>query len=172
MSQRNGSGKPVAIGRKLPKSLIATFRKRGFARFEIVTRWPEIVGPELAACCQPEKLAWRRGEVAGATLLLRADRAVALKLQADWPRIRERINRFYGYRAVDRLKLVQGPIRPRQDRTRSRPAALPPGQRRQLEARLDGLADSPLKAALARLGESVLAPAAGPTAGRPGDTKA
>lgn len=172
MSTRKGTGGPAAIGRKLPKSVIAGFRKRGFAKHEILTRWPEIVGPELAAASLPERLNWRRGELAGATLVLRADRAVALKIQADWPRIRERINRFYGYRAVDRLKLVQGPVPAGRDGPKVTVRPMPPTERDRLREQLAPLCDSPLKTALTRLGESVVTRSASAPSAAGEDTKA
>ncbi len=44
----------------LGKTLGDVFAKQGFASTELVTRWTEIVGPEIAAHSQPEKIQWPR----------------------------------------------------------------------------------------------------------------
>ena len=40
----------------LRKTIKDAFAKQGFAATELVTRWTEIVGPEIAAHCEPEKI--------------------------------------------------------------------------------------------------------------------
>jgi hypothetical protein len=72
------------------------------------------------------------------------------------PVLVERINAFFGYRAVARLALKQGPP--------ARAGNPPPPQRRPLKAeerqsldqRLQAIDDAGLKAALQRLGEAVI----------------
>ena len=44
----------------LRKTLTDAFAKQGFASVELVTRWREIVGAEIAAHSQPEKIQWPR----------------------------------------------------------------------------------------------------------------
>ena len=39
----------------LRKTIKDVFAKQGFAATELVTRWPEIVGPEIAAHCRAGK---------------------------------------------------------------------------------------------------------------------
>jgi len=43
----------------LRKTLTDAFAKQGFASVELVTRWPEIVGAEIAAHSQPERITGR-----------------------------------------------------------------------------------------------------------------
>lgn len=63
----------------------------------LMTAWPEIVGPDFAARCVPEKL--RRD----GTLVVRADGPTADLLQHVEPQLRRRIADFAGYEAVKRL---------------------------------------------------------------------
>src|SRR5258708_10845195 len=61
------------------------YAKQGFAARELVTRWKEIAGPEVAAHSEPLKIQWPR-PVEGqpqepATLGLRVERAMALEIQ-------------------------------------------------------------------------------------------
>ena len=66
----------------------------------------------------------------------------------------ERINGYLGYRAVARLRLQQGPVSRAKARPRP-PARLTPAQEAELKARVAGLADAELGAALERLGRAV-----------------
>ena len=124
----------------------------------VMLDWPAIVGAELAARCQPRKLARGRGANAGAaTLHLTVDAPFALEIQYSAPQIMERVNRYLGYAAVARLALHQGTL----DREeKPRPPRLPPlapPARQQLERDISGIADEGLRQALDRLGQAVLA---------------
>ena len=44
----------------LRKTLSKAFAKQGFAAIELIARWTEIVGTEIAAHSQPERIQWRR----------------------------------------------------------------------------------------------------------------
>ena len=110
MNQRRFKNKPVSAGSILHQATAKVFRRRGFAEGDVLTRWPDIVGPELAALTAPEKLQRQRSALEGAILHIRVDGAAALELQHKTPIVLERINAFYGYRAVDSLRLVQGPL--------------------------------------------------------------
>ena len=110
MNQRRFKNKPVSAGSSLRRATAKVFRGRGFGEGDVLTRWPDIVGPELAALTAPEKLQTQRGYSVGAVLHIRVDGGAAVELQHKTPIVLERINAFYGYRAVDRLKLVQAPL--------------------------------------------------------------
>ena len=79
----------------------------GFAEPEVLMRWPEVVGERLAALCVPVKVGYPRAGRLGATLVVRVEGARAPEVEHLGPRIIERVNQFYGYRAIDRLKVTQ-----------------------------------------------------------------
>lgn len=108
MTQRRFNNKLISAGSILNRVADKVFRRRGFGEGDVLIRWPDIVGPELAGHTVPEKLQRWRGDSAGAILHVRVSSAAALGIQHKTPIILERINTFYGYRAVDRLKLIQG----------------------------------------------------------------
>jgi hypothetical protein len=165
-----------AIG-ALTGALVAPLaRRHGLARVRLLSEWPAIVGPELARRCRPEKLI-SLGRAAASTaadspaakiaaaqsaekargpsaLRLRVSGAAALEIQHLAPQIVERINAYFGYRAVERLQLVQGPL-PLEPAPR-RPVALDAAQRRTLETKLADVADEDLRKALGGLGRAVL----------------
>lgn len=132
---------------------------RGFGRDEaaLLLDWEAIVGPEVGARTQPLKLSFpKRGERRHATLQLRVDPALALDLQHGADLLAERINAHFGYSLVARLRLTQGPVSPRARRRPLRPPPpLPPERAQALDARLQGIEDESLRAALERLATAV-----------------
>jgi hypothetical protein len=133
------------------------YAKQGFAARELVTRWAEIAGKDVAAHSEPLKLQWPR-PVEGqpqepATLILRVDGPMALEIQHKSDVILERVNRFLGWSAVGRLALRQAPLS-----RHERPAAPPPPDPRAIESvaeTLTAIEDEELRAALARLGAAI-----------------
>ena len=133
------------------------YARQGFAARELVTRWSEIAGPEISAHCEPLKMQWPR-PVEGqpqepATLVLRVDGPMALEIQHASDVILERVNRFFGWSAVGRLALRQGPLS-----RRDRPVvARAPDAKEVAEfaKTLSSVEDDELRAALARLGASI-----------------
>ena len=109
----------------LGKTLNDAFAKQGFASTELVTRWNEIVGPEIAAHSQPEKIQWPRpfeGQPSEpGTLLLRVEGPAAIEVQHLSAVILERVNRFFGWQAIGGLRLRQAPLRREHPQARFRP---------------------------------------------------
>lgn len=133
------------------------FARQGFASGELITRWPAIVGAEVAALAEPMKLQWPRGAATApsepATLVLRVEGPAAIEVQHLAPVILERINRFLGWRAVARIAIRQAPLRWSAP-TKSRPAPSA-GEVERVTESLGQMADEPLRAALGRLGAAV-----------------
>ncbi|MBI1207915.1 MAG: DUF721 domain-containing protein [Azospirillum sp.] len=100
---------PRPLGTVIPGVAGAALGKRSLAFGNLVTDWTAIVGQRLADRTLPEKLAFPRGKREDAVLHLRVSGALALEVQHAAPQILERINQFFGYRAVARLKLVNAP---------------------------------------------------------------
>ena len=149
------SAKPLSV--LLSDVFSDAYAKQGFAARELVTRWTTIVGPELSAHCEPLKMQWPR-PVEGqppepATLVLRVEGPMALEIQHSSDVILERVNRFFGWSAVGRLALRQGPLS-RRDRPRPSPAP-DPQDVDQIAQTLTSVEDDALRAALARLGATI-----------------
>jgi hypothetical protein len=88
------------------------FRRFGFIQSSVVTRWPEIVGERHARVCMPESIRFPPGEKTGGILQLVVVPAHAPLISHVVPEIIERVNRFFGYSAVARVKLRQGEVKP------------------------------------------------------------
>lgn len=128
-------------------------RKRGLAEARIVTDWAEIVGPMLAEATSPDRLNTDARDTPG-TLHIRAAGPVATEVQHLAPQIIERINAYFGYRAVDRLHIVQAPPKARR-RRRPAPVAPDDASRDAVEAHVAAVRDAPLRDALTRLGLAI-----------------
>ncbi|WP_069310622.1 DUF721 domain-containing protein [Porphyrobacter sp. LM 6] len=112
-----------AIGDLMPEIGRTAFRRFGFVQSSVVTRWPEIVGPQHARVCSPEAIRFPPGEKAEGILQLVVVPAHAPLITQVIPEIIERVNRFFGYNAVARVKLRQGVVQAPAD---NRPAKPPP----------------------------------------------
>jgi hypothetical protein len=139
----------------LGKVVGETFTRQGFASAELVTRWSEIAGAEIAAHSEPIKIQWPRGADAGirppGTLFLRVEGPAAIEIQHLANVICERVNRFLGWRAVERIALRQAPLR----RASRRPADPDPAAAARIAANMPEIVDEDLRQALARLGAAV-----------------
>jgi hypothetical protein len=149
------SAKPLSV--LLGDVFSDAYARQGFAARELVTRWAEIAGPEISVHCEPLKMQWPR-PVEGqpqepATLVLRVDGPMALEIQHASDVILERVNRFFGWSAVGRLALRQGPLSRRQPPAASR--APDANTVAEVAATLSSVEDQELRAALARLGASI-----------------
>jgi hypothetical protein len=99
------------IGELMPDIGRTAFRRFGFVQSSVVTRWPEIVGPTHARVCAPEAIRFPPGEKSEGILNLVVKPAHAPLIQQVIPEIIERVNRFFGYNAVARVKLRQGEVK-------------------------------------------------------------
>ncbi len=68
----------------------------------------------MLICTAPEKIVWPRHALTedppAGTLIIRADGPRAIFVQHELPQIVERVNAFFGYRAVAQARVVQGPV--------------------------------------------------------------
>jgi hypothetical protein len=149
------SAKPLSV--LLSDVFSDAYAKQGFAARELVTRWTEIAGGEVARHSEPLKMQWPR-PVEGqpqepATLVLRVEGPAALEIQHKSDVILERVNRFFGWHAVGRLALRQAPLS-RRDRA-SVPRALDAKEVETVAKTLSAVEDEELRAALARLGAAI-----------------
>ena len=111
-----------AVGSFVPRLTKKAMEKFGFSTAALLTDWAAIVGSDLARYTRPHKLKWPRAvetygdtpaEQAGrpgATLYLQVDAARALDVQYKGRQIIDRINAYFGYRAIADLRIEQVPM--------------------------------------------------------------
>lgn len=81
---------------------------KGMLEMEILSDWTEIVGEELAQYSLPQKISFRKDERSNGTLeLLVLSGAFAMEIQHRESQILNKINTYFGYEAVAKLKIVQ-----------------------------------------------------------------
>lgn len=161
-SQRRGKGFTRASGLVQPQIRKAS-EERGFAVTRLLTHWAEVVGEDIANLCRPVKIGYGRGGL-GANLTLLARSAAGPMLQAQLPRIRERVNACYGYNAVARITLTQtaptgfsegqSPFAPKP--ARGADDFSDPETVARVETETQGITDPELRAALAGLGSRIV----------------
>jgi hypothetical protein len=151
-----GKSFPRPLADILHRTLNAAFAKQGFVSTELVTRWGEIVGAEIAQHSEPDKIQWPRpadGETPEpGVLVLRVEGPAAVEIQHLSGVVLQRVNRFFGWQAVGRLRLRQAPLR------RRAPAPQPSVDAEaaaRIAAHLSDITDEKLRDALGRLGAAI-----------------
>jgi len=139
-----------AVSELLPDAGGAAFRRFGFVQSTIVSRWRDIVGPRYAAVSAPESIRFPPGRKSGGALSLVVEGAHAPLMQHVGPEIIERVNRFFGYAAVERLSFRQGLVQPARLKPRPSPPSLRPVPA-ELGESLREVADPELRACLESL---------------------
>ena len=154
---RRGGG-PWRLPDLLGRVLGPPARRRGLAEATLLTDWPAVVGPGLAARSQPVKLTGDPNARGGATLVLHCAGAAALEVQHAELQLLERINDHFGYPAVARLRLIQAPPKRPVKHRRARPVRdLTPDDLDAIRVAVEPLADPGLREALGRLGRTLKA---------------
>jgi len=155
--ERARGGPARAIADLMPEIGRSAFRRFGFVQSSVVTRWGEIVGERHARICAPESIRFPPGEKSDGILQLLVEPGHAPLIQHVIPEIIERVNRFFGYSAVARVKLRQGTVAaPAATQRPLAPPSLKPIPM-ELGESLRDIGDSELRAVLTSLARSISA---------------
>ena len=171
MSKRKPEDSPRSCRTRSAGELVGdvggqSFRRFGFIQSSIVSRWAEIVGERYARVSCPESIKFPAGKRAGGALTLMIEGAHAPLIQHLTPMIIERVNRFFGYAAVNRIVFRQGrppaaPARPERPTLRPVPKELGEGLRE--------IADPELRSCLESLAAQIVASSGPPLLANDGD---
>ena len=146
---------PRPLAQTVPGIAAKALGPHGEAFAMLLTHWDSIAGQDIAASTMPFRLVFPRGELRNAILHIRCSSSAALTVQHDEPVIIERINTYFGYHAVARLKLLQAPMT-----SRPLPFELPPlspAKTAKVTAMTAKVADDDLREQLASFGRALLA---------------
>jgi hypothetical protein len=172
MSKRNTpedsprSCRPRAAGELVGDVGGQSFKRFGFVQSAIVSRWPEIVGERYARASCPESIKFPAGAKAGGVLTLLVEGAHAPLIQHLTPMIIERVNRFFGYSAINRIVFRQGK-RPAPAAKTARPQLRPVPK--ELGEGLREIADPGLRLCLESLAAQIVASSGPPSISNDGD---
>src|SRR5437868_1832052 len=137
-----------------------SFKRFGFVQSSIVSRWGEIVGQRYAKVSSPESIRFPAGKKAGGVLTLLVEGAHAPLIQHLTPMIIDRVNRFFGYAAINRIVFRQGKApapAPRPERPKLGPVP------KDLGEGLREIADPELRACLESLAAQIAASSGPPS---------
>jgi hypothetical protein len=149
------------IGGSIRDLLDPLMAKRANVDLSLALAWQQVAGEKLSGRTQPLHIQWPQrispdDAFKPGTLVVAAEGSVALDLQYSSGELVERINRFFGYPAVNRIRIEQKPVmRFKEKRKRAEPV-LKADERAELEASLSRIEDEALRESLFRLGANVL----------------
>ncbi|HEX3364412.1 DUF721 domain-containing protein, partial [Phenylobacterium sp.] len=145
-------------GRALGKLIRELDAKFGQGPGALQARWREIVGADVARRTEPVKLV--RGRNGGpSSLEIRVAGPAAAIIQHQAHEILARVNLFLGADAVQKLRIVQGPLQNKYEPAAKPRRRLPPldaAAEAGLQTELATAPDGKLKSALLALGRGVL----------------
>lgn len=144
------------IGAALPPLIGKACRNQGFTQQSLITRWREIVGGDIADYALPIKLRRTRGRGCGAMLEVAAEGGYATQIKHIEPILVERINTYFGRRAVDRIAIVQRAMPARRRGLRRRHVSISEECAKMIKSATGDTRDPELREALQRLGEEMV----------------
>lgn len=135
--------------------------KKAFIEADVIGNWENIVGKELAGLTVPKKIEFKKDERRGGVLHIEAaSGALALELQQKTKIILSKVNVFFGYEAVERLKIMQNlqvikntPL----TSDNSEKKLVSAEEENYIRQQLEGINNSELRATLEKLGRAVIA---------------
>ncbi|MCP4181895.1 MAG: DUF721 domain-containing protein [Hyphomicrobiales bacterium] len=139
--------------------------RRSGMTIDLLNAWPELVGDDYCDFTRPQKINWpnRAHEddpFKPGILVVACDSSRALYFQHDLSRICERVNVFFGFAAIAKLKIVQKPVQKLRLRKSHDPQNIPvqldENRKKRLNAILDHISDPDLKQKLEKLGQGVM----------------
>lgn len=137
------------------------FRRYGFAKSDIHLHWNDIVGPVLARSSLPERLVTPKQhentDNKAGTLHVRVDGSYAPEMQHLEPLVIDRINSYYGFKAVEKLIFRHGLIEENIEEIKYQPPILSDSQKNDLETLLQDIKDDKLRKSLFDVGAEILA---------------
>jgi hypothetical protein len=161
------SGRARAAGDLVGQVGGMAFKRFGFVQSAIVSRWGEIVGERYARVSSPESIRFPAGRKSSGVLTLLVEGAHSPLLQHLSPLIIERVNRFFGYEAVNRVVFRQGrPPARKPEPARPQLGPVP----KELGEGLRQIADPELRACLESLAGRIAATTGAPVVEPPTDS--
>lgn len=130
---------------------------RGFAGSDILEYWEDIVGADLARGIAPQKLSFEKDNRTRGTLVVKsAGGAFAMLFEHQKDRVIQRINAFFGYPAVSRIKIIQGALKLKSEPIKPRPKQIPKEELEILEEKVGIIEDEELRERTFKIGQALL----------------
>ncbi len=82
--------------------------KKAFVEADIISNWGDVVGNNMASFSRPLRIDFKKGERTKGILVVEVvSGAFALELQARSKYLIDRVNTFFGYDAINNIKIIQ-----------------------------------------------------------------
>lgn len=151
---------PQPVADLVSKLLNPVIERRAGMTTDLIASWDHIAGAQHAEKSRPEKLLWPRqasddDPFEPATLVVACESGHALYLQHDLDSVVQRINTYFGFAAVARIKLTQKEIARPQVRTAPPELNVPAKSQEGLKRMLESVTDPDLRQALEKMGKGV-----------------
>lgn len=161
LSKKRGKARePRAVSEIIGKVLEPVLARKTGMTLDLLNAWPELVGSEFRETTRPEKIDWPRrahedDPFKPATLVVACENHAALFFQHEQAPLLERINVFFGFEAIGRIRILQKAV---MEDKKSRPSVVPSvssADAARLATILDEIDDPELRKTLERLGQGV-----------------
>ncbi len=140
----------------LAKKLVG---KKAFAEADVICNWTNIAGKDIASYSKPLRIDFKKDERTKGTLYVETyGGAFALELQAKSKFLIDKVNVFFGYQAVQQLKIVQNSKQIEnvaQDVIKPQKILVTVEEENYIEQASSGLSSDRLKSVLQRLGRAI-----------------
>ena len=88
----------------LPRGIKGILKKNGYNYSEIISKWSDLVGKEIASFSYPKSIKMKNGNSNG-TLLLAVQRGDEINIEYSKKEIINKINSYFGYKLLNEIKL-------------------------------------------------------------------
>ncbi len=143
------------VGPLIVDAITPICQQNGFVQARILLEWEYIVTPQFAQFCTPLKVTFPLKQRNNGRLLLRATSSMATEISYLEPLILSRINQYFGYQAISKISLLQGPITRKTLPQKPPRRPLPEAVQSSLESQVQPISDDRLRAALLSLGMGI-----------------
>jgi hypothetical protein len=144
------------IGPLILDTITPICQQNGFIQARILLEWEYIVSPQFAQFCTPLKVNFPMMQRTNGRLLLRTTSSMATEISYLEPQILSRINQYFGYQAISKISLQQGPVTPSQKNQITKQKPLSAACQSSLEDQVQHIEDERLRTALLSLGVGIL----------------
>ena len=92
------------FGNTLPRGVRGILKKSGYNYSEIISKWNKLVGETISNCSYPKSIKMTKGNTNG-TLLLAVERGNEITVEYSKREIINKINSYFGYQLISKIKL-------------------------------------------------------------------
>lgn len=153
--------KTTHLGDLMSSVLEDVVARRSGMTIDLISAWGEIAGPNYAGFTRAEKIIWPRqisdlDPFQPGTLVVVCDPSKAIFFQHETSQILERLNMFFGFEAIGKIKIVQKPVVAPTKTIRKVPDRLDEASETKLSKMMSHIENDELRKKLEKFGRAVL----------------